>query len=295
MTERRDPRLRGRILGGLGALAAGQGLRTAGHLLLVPLYLRYWSATRYGEWLALSSLASYLSTLDIGLNTAGINRLTQAYARGDRQAYARYQDSALAFYALVAGAGTIVWAVVAWQLPLDGWLQLSETSGFEATWITWLLGVQVLLAMPVGFLAGVYRSAGNLAWSEWLANTRTLAGFAIVPLVLSFGGGMRALAAGQLIPLGLLAVFVLWDRVRRYPELTPTLQEARLDTLRELFTPSLLIAVWLLANVIALQGSVLLVSAKLGGAAVAVFVTSRTLTSLVRQVVFTANNALGRI
>ena len=42
----------------------------------------------------------------------------------------------------------------------------------------------------------------------------------------------------------------------------------------------------------ALQGSVLLVSAELGGAAVALFVTSRTLTSLVRQVVFTANNAL---
>jgi len=146
--------------------------------------------------------------------------------------------------------------------------------------------------MPVGFLAGVYRSVGNLAWAEWLANARTLAAFALVPLVLGLGGGMPALAAAQLIPLGLLAGFVLWHRTRRYPELTPTLREARLSALRELFTPSLLIAVWMLGNIIALQGSVLLVSAELGGAAVALFVTSRTLTSLVRQVVFTANNAL---
>lgn len=285
-------RLPNRILGGLSALAAGQGLRTVGHLVLVPLYLTYWPATRYGEWLALSSLASYLATLDVGLNTAGINRLTQAYARGNREAYARYQDSAIAFYTVLAGGGSLVWAIVVWQLPLGSWLTLSQTPDVEAAWVTWLLGVQVLLAMPVGFLAGVYRSAGNLAWAEWLANARTLAAFALVPLVLGLGGGMRSLAATQLIPLGLLAVFVLWHRTRRYPELTPTLREARLSALRELFTPSLLIAVWLLASAIALQGSVLLVSAELGGAAVAVFVTSRTLTSLVRQVVFTANNAL---
>ena len=292
MSDRRAPRLPSRILRGLSALAAGQGLRTVGHLVLVPLYLRYWPATRYGEWLALSSLASYLSTLDVGLNTAGVTRLTQAYARGNREAYARYQASAIAFYTFLAGGGSIVWAVVVWQLPLGAWLTLSETPGVDAAWVTWLLGVQVLLAMPVGFLAGVYRSVGNLAWAEWLANARTLAAFALVPLVLGLGGGMPALAAAQLIPLGLLAGFVLWHRTRRYPELTPTLREARLSALRELFTPSLLIAVWMLGNIIALQGSVLLVSAELGGAAVALFVTSRTLTSLVRQVVFTANNAL---
>ena len=292
MSDRRAPRLPSRILRGLSALAAGQGLRTVGHLVLVPLYLRYWPATRYGEWLALSSLASYLSTLDVGLNTAGVTRLTQAYARGNREAYARYQASAVAFYTFLAGGGSIVWAVVVWQLPLGAWLTLSETPGVEAAWVTWLLGVQVLLAMPVGFLAGVYRSVGNLAWAEWLANARTLAAFALVPLVLGLGGGMPALAAAQLIPLGLLAGFVLWHRTRRYPELTPNLREAKLSALRELFTPSLLIAVWLLGNIIALQGSVLLVSAELGGAAVALFVTSRTLTSLVRQVVFTANNAL---
>jgi glycosyltransferase involved in cell wall biosynthesis/O-antigen/teichoic acid export membrane protein len=263
-----------------------------GHLVLVPLYLKYWPATRYGEWLALSSLASYLSTLDVGLNTAGVNRLTQAYARGNREAYARYQDSAIAFYTVLAGGGSIVWAVLVWQLPLGSWLTLSQTPDIEAAWVTWLLGVQVLLAMPVGFLAGVYRSVGNLAWAQWLANARTLAAFALVPLVLGLGGGMRSLAAAQLIPLGLLAGFVLWHRTRRYPELTPTLREARLSALRDLFTPSLLIAVWLLGNMIALQGSVLLVSAEVGGAAVALFVTSRTLTSLVRQVVFTANNAL---
>src|SRR5262249_57549463 len=41
-----------------------------------------------------------------------------------------------------------------------------------------------------------------------------------------------------------------------------------------------------------LQGTVLLIVTRLGGVAVAVFVTSRTLTSVMRQAVFTFNNAL---
>src|SRR5262249_44805984 len=41
-----------------------------------------------------------------------------------------------------------------------------------------------------------------------------------------------------------------------------------------------------------LQGTVLLIVTRLGGVAVAVFVTSRTLTSVMRQAVFTLNNAL---
>jgi len=47
-----------------------------------------------------------------------------------------------------------------------------------------------------------------------------------------------------------------------------------------------------LANALAMQGAVLLVMRRLGGAAVAVFVTSRTLTGLIRQAVFTLNNAI---
>jgi glycosyltransferase involved in cell wall biosynthesis len=73
--------------------------------VLVPLYLKYWPATRYGEWLALSSLASYLSTLDVGLNTARVNRLrlAETYSQGSvlvlpsvEEGLARVQAQAMA-------------------------------------------------------------------------------------------------------------------------------------------------------------------------------------------------------
>ena len=282
----------GRVVRGFAALVCGQGIRTFGHLLLVPLYLRYWSATAYGEWLALASLTAYLSTFDLGVNTAGVNRLTQEYARGDADAYARYQAAALAFYTVVAVAGSLLLAAAAWLLPLAAWLGLRAISPDEAAWVAWLLGAQILLAMPVGFMAAVYRTTGRLAWTEWLGNARAVAALALVPLVLGLGGGMPALAASQLLPLVAIVAFVLWHLRRSWPALLPRLPLARVHALRVLLAPSLLFALMTLANALTLQGAVLLLVTQLGGAVVAVFVVSRTLTSLVRQAVFTVNNAL---
>ncbi len=286
------PPHRGRLFRGLAALVCGQGIRTFGHVILVPLYLHYWSASRYGEWLTLSSLTAYLSAFDLGLNAAGTNRLTQEYARGDLEAYARYQASALAFYAAVAGGGSLLLALAVWDLPVAHWLGLRTILPGQAAWVAWLLGVQILLAMPAGFLTGIYRTTGRLAWSVWLKNAQTLATIALVPVVLGLGGGMAALAGSQLVPLAAVAAFVLWHASRRWPALMPRPTVARASALRELTTPSLLFGLLTLANALTLQGAVLLIANRLGAIAVAVYATSRTLTSLIRQAVFTLNNAL---
>jgi O-antigen/teichoic acid export membrane protein len=284
--------VRGRIARGFAAVVCGQGIRILGHLILVPLYLHYWSVAAFGEWLALASLTGYLSALDLGVNTAGTNRLTQLYARGDLAAYARYQASALGFYLALGGAGGLLLAVAVWRLPVGESLGLRTIPPGEAAWVAWLLGIHILLAMPVGFLSAIYRTTGRHAWSAWLGNTVSLTTFVLVPVVLGLGGGMRALAGAQLIPLLAVAGFVLWHGRRRWPALMPRLAAADLSALRELMVPSLLFTLMLLATATTLQGSVLLIVTQLGGAAVTVFVTSRTLTSLVRQVVFTVNNAL---
>ncbi len=283
---------RGRVARGFTALLFGQGIRVFGHVVLVPLFLYYWSASAYGEWLALASLTAYLSALDLGVNTAGANRLTQLYARGQLAAYSRYQASALGFYLALAVAGGALLGVAVWRLPVAEWLGLRTIPSGDAAIVAWLLGIQVLVAMPVGFLCAVYRTTGRLAWSAWLGNALTLAGFAVVPIVLGLGGGMKALAGSQLLPFVAVTVFVLWHGRRRWSALMPRPGAAELAAMRELMGPSLFFALMLLANAVALQGPVLLVATHLGGAAVAVFVSTRTLTSLIRQGVFTMNNSL---
>ena len=91
-----------RVLHAFVAFCFGQGIATLGYLLLVPLYLHVWSASLYGEWLTLGSVVAYLSCLHLGVQTWAVNRLTQAYARGDMEEYRRVRDTAFAFYFFLA-------------------------------------------------------------------------------------------------------------------------------------------------------------------------------------------------
>lgn len=281
-----------RIIKGLAAIFSGQIIVTLGNLLLVPLYLTIWSPAVYGEWLALFSLVSYLSVLDFGVNLAVINRLTQAYTRGDLKNYARCQHSALAFYLLLALTGSLLLAWAAWNLPLAAWMGLRETLPETARWVVWLLGLQVLWVLPLGLVIGVYRTTGNLARSQWLSNLRQLAAIGLVALVLLLGGGMTAVAAYQLAPFLLLGFYVLWDLRKKFIELSPGLSEASLSGAQEMLRPSLLFGLITFATAITYQGPVLIISTVLGGTAVALFVTSRTLTAVIRQIIGAFNNSL---
>lgn len=276
----------------LTAIFSSQVITTIGNLLLVPLFLVCWGPEIYGEWLALFAMVGYLSTLDLGMNMAAGNRLIQAYATGDLETYTQVQHSAMAFYLGVAVAGTLLLGLAAWFFPLHAWLGLRETPTPAARWVLWLLGLQVLWAMPWGLIVGIYRFTGNLARSQWVGNLRLILALSLAALVLWRGGSMTAVAVTQLIPMALTALLVLLHVKDRLPELFPGVFGARLTFVKALLGPSLLFALLILANALTLQGPVLIVSASLGGVGVAVLVTTRTLAALSRQISAGMNVAL---
>ena len=133
---------------------------------------------------------------------------------------------------------------------------------------------------------------GNLARSQWLANAQQLLIVLLSALALILGGGMLAIASLQILTVGLLSLFVLLDVHRRFPALFPGVAEAKLSMLKELASPSLLFALLVLGNLIAYQGSILLVSAALGGLAVAVLSVTKAMIDVVRQGLYSINLAL---
>ena len=277
---------------GITAVWSGQIISAAENLAVVPIYLSHWSGGRYGEWLALSSMANYLSTLDLGMNMAGGNRLTQEFARGDMKAYSRYQRSALAFYIAAALGGSAMLGLAVWLFPVTNILGLHEISRREASIVAVLLGLQMLWSIPAGFVSGIYRTMGDLARTQWIRNATNTTALGLSAACLLLGGGMIAMATVQLGCLGVSTIAVLLDLGRRHPAMMPGIAGASLEAVRELLRPSLLFSLMILAEAIRVQGTVLLISRHLGGSAVAVFVTSRTLCNAVRQIAGNLNTAL---
>ena len=256
------------------AIFCGQVVVVVGSILLVPLYLTYWSPVVYGEWLVLFALTSYLSTLDLGMNMAVFNRLTQIYARGDLEEYTRCQHSAMVFYISVALGGSLLLALASLVLPFSSWLGIQATPSSEVSWVILILGLYILWAMPASLFSAVYRTTGDMARAQWVGNAQQIIAMAVIALVLTSGGGMKSVAIGQLVLLILVTFYVLWDVWTRFPQLVPGLAKTSLPVLKGLILPSVFFSLLPLSNAITIQGSVLILS------------------SMIRQVVSAVMNSL---
>lgn len=281
-----------RVLHAANAIFFAHLIVRLGALFLVPLYLKYWSANLYGEYLALSAVVSYFASLDIGMQQAAINRMTKAYAKGDFEEYRSVQHTALVFYLALAIGGTCLAAIIFQVAPVSHWIGLKLTTPVTARFVLVLLAAYFVWSMPMRLIAATYQTQGNLARSQWIANTQQVLVVLLCAVVVVFGGGMLATASVQLLTVPLVVAFVLLQLRHRYHVAFPGVKFARLSMLKELAHPSLLFALLLVANLIAFQGSTLLVSATMGSLAVVLLSVSKAVIDVIRQALYSITLAL---
>lgn len=273
------------MLRSISALFVGQLVNIIGKLVLVPLYLSLWSTGVYGEWMALSALVAYFGVTDFGMNAAAGNAMTAAYARGDLREYRCFQSSAMVFYIGIASAASLLFGILVAIFPIPAWIGIRQIPSATAATVVWLLAATLLWQMPAAQLASVYRSTGNLAATEWLGNLQSVSLLGVTLIVLLLHGDTLRLAFWGAVPM-IVVTAGIWVNLRgSRPELLPKLSEARVGSIRELCSPSLLFGLIMLSMAVTLQGPVVLVSMALGGAAVALLVTTRTLTNVIRQAI----------
>jgi O-antigen/teichoic acid export membrane protein len=279
------PTMLKRIAHAFVAFFFGHGIGVVASLLLVPLYLHVWSPTLYGEWLALYSVVGYLSSLDLGVQTYAVNRLTQAYAQDDVQEYRRVQHTAFAFYFCLALLGSVALIAFGLWAPIRSWFHVSITDQHSTFLIVLLLGGQFLWTIPASLVWSVYTTAGNLAKTQWVMNASSTLSVALTAGALLFWPRLAVVAAAQAAGFVFILTVVFWDIHKRYPQLAPGFSHARVSLLRPILKQSVFFALIDLAVAATLQGSNLIVAGFAGTAALAVFVTTRTLANSIRQLV----------
>ena len=86
--------------------------------LSVPLTVRYLGSERYGVWMTISTLLTWLSLTDIGLGNSLTNALAEAYATNRRDLGKIYVASVFWMLCVaslvIAGASAILWPFVNW-------------------------------------------------------------------------------------------------------------------------------------------------------------------------------------
>lgn len=274
-----------RIIKALIALFFGQVLTRFGSFILVPLFTKHWTPIVYGEWLTLSATVAYIASLDLGVNQAAINKLTQSFATGSIQEYKIIQHSALKLFTSIALIGFILLASVLGFIPINELLGIRKTAPSEASITLLILGAYILASLPAKMVFSIYQTTGNLAKTQWIQNIQSILFLVVTIFLLINNYGMIYVAAIQ-FTLQFFAIFyVLIDTKFKQAELFPGIKLANKNIIKELFKPGLLFTLIVIANIIWYQGAILLISTVFGGLLVATFSVTRTLALLPRQIV----------
>jgi O-antigen/teichoic acid export membrane protein len=242
----------------------------------VPIFLHRWNADTYGHWLAISAVPVYLTMVDAGILTAAGNLMSMHHARGE--------DGQLrSVFKAGLGVVTLVLPTVG---VLIGGLLLAFSFGLSADQrgALFALVVACLFTVASGLFDAAYRSVGKYPRIAFLLSTARIIEWAATMMGLFIGGTLTSAALGFLTGRVLCFTTNFFLSRRDVPQIEWSLVGIDRQLAASLARSGLGFISITFASLLTLQGMVVLVATQLGGTAVAVFSTSRTLTRLLAQV-----------
>jgi len=259
-----------RIAQAFSASVLAKGVNLIVLLISVPLTLGYLGPERYGLWIAMTSVLSWLAISDIGLANGLMNLLADAHGRerpDQAQGYVAATFWGLALIALLVG---IV------STPLSEWvdwrrlLNIGSSDAAAELRSALLLAIWCFaLSLPLSVVPKVYiaHQEGALA-SAWSA-VSSVGGLAAIVLVTHWNGGLVALTAaffGCQTLVNLLSAVHLFGVKHR--KLRPSIRLVNLDNLRAVLPMSALFFLSQIQSLLVFQTDVLVISHFLGPSAV---------------------------
>ena len=284
--------VRGRLFRGFGATALGPVVTMLIQVVSVPVFLHFWGAKLYGEWLILSAIPSYISLSDLGFGNVAANDMTMHVAAGERnKALETFQST----WVLISLSSLIFAAVVSLTVqftPVSHWLNLSLISLAQTRVILVVLCAYALLSLQSGLILSGFRCEHNYAFGMVANNLLRIAEMLVTMLMVAMTRQVVVLAIG-LLGVRIVGTIVLNVLLHlKSPWISYGVSHFQWSTLRVLFMPAIAFMGFPVGSALSLQGMVLLVGITLGPSAVALFSTMRTLARSAMQVIEVVKNSI---
>ena len=284
--------VRDRIRKALAAGGFGQAVTITIQLVSVPLFIRYWGVDRYGEWLLLAAVPSYLALSDLGFASAAANEMTMSAAAGDRERVVSTYQSACALLGMTSIAVIALLFVLGFGASQGAWLGIRTLSQSDIFWTILLLGAGICVSLQGGLISAIYRCEGRFATGVMLSNALRLVEFAAAAGMIVVGAGVVMVAATMLTVrfIGTATIYALAQSFAPWAKLG--FRHARMARIKALASPALSFTAFPLGNAINLQGFSLIIGTQMGAVALVVFSTMRTVSRVVSQAMNLINSSV---
>ena len=149
---------------------------------------------------------------------------------------------------------------------------------------SFILGVNLLLSIPAGLILGVYFSVGEYPRQAFLSSISQIFLIIFLALALFLKGNFVVISLVQSIPMVGLLIFAIWDIRHRYPNINFGFSSANWKLSFSFILPGLIFSLITIADVIKIQGSILIVNIVIGSIAVTIFSVHRTLANAIFKI-----------
>lgn len=278
---------------GRGTLAGiyAQFIQLAIQLISVPVLTSHWGLAGYGAWVLLFTVPQMLAMADLGLTAAGANAMTSATAQGHFEKAARIHTSLRWTSLLMAlTVGSIIGIYVLGLRPQT--LDFAQPFTHGRAWVTVLaMLAYTVLAMQNAVTAAGFRAADAFATWQTVYDTCLLTETLAALTVAAIGYGPEEVAltylACRALFSGLLGLFL--RRIAPWSALAGWRFDS--EEIRRLIKPAVAAFMLPAAQGVTLQGSVMVIGAMAGPAAVPAFSTLRTISRTALQFTYRFNFA----
>src|ERR1035438_788215 len=142
--------LRARLIRGFSATALSPIVTVLVQVVSVPVLIHAWGAGRYGDWLLLSAIPSYLTLSDLGFGDASASDMSMRVAANDRDGALRTFQSSWVLVTAISLAALLLASLSVWWVPWQLWLRLSSVSSPKAAGILLVLAAYVVVRQQSG-------------------------------------------------------------------------------------------------------------------------------------------------
>jgi len=148
-----------RIFGGWSANVVGLVLALTQQIVLIPLFLKYWSADTLSAWFAIFAAGMLALTLDSGLHAWSLNRFLQfkALADCDRRTN-RFYGAMLRLYAGYSALLIVALLAICTAVTPSRVLGFSSEPRFDPSFAIMAVGMVVMI--PSNLVTALYRARG---------------------------------------------------------------------------------------------------------------------------------------
>jgi O-antigen/teichoic acid export membrane protein len=293
----------GRVSRGIGALSLGVLVNILSQVI-VPIALYVWGKFRFGEWLLLAGLVQFLKVTDLGVQTYVGNKLCASFAGGDRNEFRRVLHSTLRVQLPICFVVLAAVSLATALLPAGRILGLHTIGGGALFAVIVLLSAELLLGVPMGVIASVYRATGYLARAAILSAGQQFGILVLTVALISVNSSFVSIAVAQ-VAMGLaMAGLIFFDLHRLQPWLGLRPTHGSWQEGLKMVGPGLFFLLIPMSDYIATQFTLMVTQRSLAGGEVSRLATHRMIvnfgvmiSSLVTTAVWpelTAMHALGK-